>query len=110
MKFPEKYQIVLTYKSTFNDSLITRFLMCETATEALRISKLERLAHDKSYDDSNRPALTIQFTEICVYPSLCSVRVYTKNEFELAMIAKREFEETVQPLLPTVEEAKEAQK
>ncbi len=98
------------HKSAFSNSVVTRFQLCETATEALRIAKAERLEHHKSFDDSNRPELTIQFTEICVYPSIHSVRVYAKSEFDMAILAKQEFAETVQPLLPTPEEAKEAQK
>ncbi len=110
MKFPEKYQVIMMHKSAFSNSVVTRFQLCETATEALRIAKAERLEHHKSFDDSNRPELTIQFTEICVYPSIHSVRVYAKSEFDMAILAKQEFAETVQPLLPTPEEAKEAQK
>ncbi len=98
------------HKSSYSDSLVIRFQLCETATEALRTAKIERLEHEKTFDADKRPLLTIQFTEICVYPSIHSVRVYAKSEFDMAILAKQEFAETVQPLLPTPEEAKEAQK
>lgn len=82
-----------------------------TAFEALRFAEEKRAENESVYAEG-RPKLKMQFSELCLYTSINSLRVYARAEWEMALDAKKEFEKTVSKLLPTppAEENKEAQK
>lgn len=94
----EKYIYISSFVSYETKTSVTTSPVFHTAIEALL--HLNKAKTDASPHSSEK---SYQFYEICNWTSIDSTQLFTKSEFDMQMIARKEAEELFTAPVPPVE-------